>query len=287
MVMYFWLLGIIHSRRRGKDLIYLSLLAIPAGGPYIFSLLKYGKLSLYVAKSTGTHYMSVYKAFELFFDLNIGMLPYIPVALLMFFGVVFRDALFRRKLTVGLQLFILLFIMMYACTASSLWNHGTTGPSRYIIWMLPVVFFVIIKEVDQIKSRKLMYVSILWIAIAIQTLIVFRGGGFTSVLNHTRHTPAAAFVLSHFPALYNPTPEIFAVRTTRHIVNVTKTESDGFIIGEHATPVVYRAGEKCRKALAKGKDAQALKDLCGYIPRSKTAFFENQANQEKLTYVNY
>lgn len=287
MVVFLWLVGILSSKRKWREVVYLSLLAVPAGGPYLFSLLKYGRLSLYAAKSTGTQYMSVYKAMELFFDLNIGMLPYIPVALILFFGVVVRDVWSKRRLTVNLQLLLLLFVMMFACTPSALWNHGTSGPSRYVIWMLPIVFYVVVAGAGGQKPARSWYASLLWIAIAVQAVIVFGGGGFTSNLNHTRHTAAAAFVLDHFPSLYNPTHEIFAARTTHRIVPIETSEEFGFVVGEHATPVVYRYKGKCKKALVKGKDLKALEEMCGYVPASKKAFFENGDNLEKTTYVNY
>jgi hypothetical protein len=205
----------------------------------------------------------------------------------MFFGVLVRDGLIKRKLTPSLQLFVLLFVMMFACTPSALWNHGTTGPSRYIIWMLPIVFYVLIDEVSRIRSARSVYVSFLWIAIVVQGLIIIGGGGFTSSVNHTRHTAAARFVLNHFPSLYNPTHEIFAARTTHLAVPVETSETFGFVVGEHATPVVYRYKGKCKKAMVKGKDEEALKDLCGCIPESKKAFFENDDNREKTIYINY
>ena len=198
-----------------------------------------------------------------------------------------RDVVARRKFTLNLQLLLLLFVMMFACTPSALWNHGTTGPSRYVIWMLPIVFYVLVVEAGAKTSRKSMYAAFLWIAVAVQALIVFGGGGFTSNLNHTRHTAAAAFVLDHFPALYNPTHEIFATRTTHRIVPIETSEEFGFVVSEHETPIVYRYKGKCKKALVKGKDEASLKELCGYIPESMKAFFEDDANKDKAVYVNY
>jgi hypothetical protein len=221
--------------------------------------------------------ISISKALELLFDLNIGMLPYIPIPLIISLGIMARDIVLKRKFSLSLQLFLVMLPMMVLCSSTNLWNHGTCGPNRYVIWMLPLVFYIVISEVQSIPLQTLnrrIYLSLLWIAIAIQGFIVVYGGGFIPHETYIHHTPLARFVLNHFPALYNPTTEIFIKRTRRR-----DELYDGI--------VVYYYNNKCRKALVKGKEEKQLIDLCGYIPKRYINRFRNKENEERRIYINY
>jgi hypothetical protein len=231
--------------------------------------------------------LSVSKAFDLFFDLNIGMLPYIPITLLLAWWVLLRDGLLERRFALAAQLFLLLIAMMIVCTGSRLWNHGTTGPSRYVIWMLPIVVYVVIDAVARVRAARSIYVSLVWVAILSQLGVVMLGGGFKSSVNHTRHTYLAKFVLDHAPALYNPNYEVFDDRTAHRSSVVTRSDSLGFFVHDHRTPVVYRRSGECRKAMVRGRDKEALLDLCGSIPVSKRSFFDDEANKDKTIYIDY
>jgi hypothetical protein len=66
-----------------------------------------------------------------------------------------------------------------------------------------------------------------------------------------RHSYAAHFVLSRWPQLYEPHPDIFRDRTPALF-------EDG--------PHVFRDGAQCRKALARKRDATALEAACGRLP---------------------
>ena len=279
-VVFLWITGMVDSKEKGKDFFVMSLSALPAFTPNIFYYTKFGVPSLLFEKAAALNNMSIFRVWEMFFDLNIGMLPYIPVALFVFFGVVFRDILKKRKASSSIQFVLVMVVMMLFCSLTTNWNSGTSGPTRYVIWMLPLVFYVIIAQ-DNLrfhqKPKRSIYLSILLLAVIIQIIIVFLGGGFipcTSSVNYLYHTPLARFVMNHFPAIYNPSKEIFIERTL-HRVN------------ELDTPVVYYNDKKCKKALAKGKDAKQLAGLCGYIPERYQNFFKNKNNEEKLKYINY
>ena len=41
----------------------------------------------------------------------------------------------------------------YACTANSNWNNDTSGPSRYVVWLLPLLAFVAAEETGGPASR--------------------------------------------------------------------------------------------------------------------------------------
>ena len=93
------------------------------------------------------------------------------------------------------------------------WNHGTAGPARYVVWMMPLIFDSLVRQ-NVLRGGRWMtgrlYATMLAIAITVQAAVVFLEGGLspdeTTYLYHSR---AAAFVLDHFPAAYQPSPNIF------------------------------------------------------------------------------
>ncbi len=272
LVALLWTKGMVDSKKKWKDFFILSLSAIPAFLPNIFYFIKFDTLSLLSKTATSLNNVSFFKVWEMFFDFNIGMLPYIPVTLLIFLGVVLRDGLLRRRMLLSVQLFLLMIIMMLFCALTINWNSGTSGPARYVIWMLPLVFYGVVLQ-DNSRITKQLYRLVLCIAIVGQVLIVFYGGIFICRIFFLEHNILAGFVLNNFPALYNPTKEIFIERTLGRE-------------GVSDTPVVYYYNNKCKKALVKPKDKRQLESLCGYIPKSSRRFFNNE-NSKEDRYINY
>lgn len=275
LVAFLWVVGLVRSMHKRSDVGLLTAAALPAVLPNLFYLLKYGSPSLLAQEAASLDNVSLFKALELFFDLNVGMLPYIPLALVLFFGILARDAFIRRRVVFGHTFVPLLLAMMLACTPTILWNHGTTGPNRYVIWMLPLVFYVLANEISSSAPGRKLYCLALWTTIAVQFAIVLRFGGITPKNTQTHHTYLAKFVLNHFPALYNPTHEIFIARTLHR----TSAEPEG--------PVVYYYKGECRKALVDITDQSELESLCRIIPDSKRRFFSSGGQSKERFYVNY
>ena len=278
-VAFLWIRGLVYSQEKKKDFFLLSLSMIPAIIPAVFYYTKFGIFSLQTPDLSLKN-VSIFKIFDLFFDLSFGMLPYIPIALFLFFGIVIRNIFIRKKVSLSVQIFLLIIAMMFVCSFKGHWHHGTVGPSRYVIWLLPFIFFVLLTE-ENLKSlqkpKGSIYRAVLWIAIIIQVFIVFYGGGFykRKCISYLRHAPLAKFVLNHFPALYNPNHKLFILRTSHTEASLSKI------------PVIYYHAGKCKKALVRGKNEKELKRKCGYIPGNYTNFFKNEENKEVVKYINY
>jgi len=275
---FLWLRAVF---RRGGGLSRLCTLSASltlAAAPYLFYALKYGVPNLIVDRGlAGSAFMSFGKGVELLLDLNIGMLPYIPVTLVLFFWQVGRALLPSVRSWLAFQLLGLLLAMMWLCTATWNWNHGTSGPSRYVIWMLPVVYFVAsgLHVAPAASGSPTGGASLgLGLAVASQVIIVLARGGMIPRQDYHEHSYLARLTLRCCPSLYNPSYEVFAARTLHH--------SDPF-----KGPVVYKDHGFCRKALAKGDHRSALEGLCGSIPKDAASFFDDPENSRKWTYVNY
>jgi len=276
LVAYLWVRGVLELKSF-KSVFILSLSALPAATHNIFYYLKFGVPSLLVAKSTDIGSLSFLKGLEILFDLNIGMLPYIPVILFLFLGIVFRDAFLKRKVNVHIQLFLVMVIMILSCTINPNWNNGSVGPSRYVIWMLPFLFYVIVTDIGPeflLGAKRTFKTGVVWIAIISQCVMVLYGGITASSMSWLKLSPISRVVLDRFPALYNPSGEIFCARIFH----------EG---GCLRTPAVYYRDNKCRKALVAGKDEKALISQCGYIPSGHEQFFAKQENEARRIYINY
>src|SRR6185295_670407 len=121
-----------------------SLALLPAVLPFVFYLGHFGRLTPLVdAGAVALPNLSLGKALELFFDLNLGMLPYLPLALLGAVAAPLVQIASGRQARPLVALWAVLLGMALICSSSGNWNHGTSGPSRYTIWMLPLVLVIL------------------------------------------------------------------------------------------------------------------------------------------------
>jgi hypothetical protein len=257
-----------------------TLAALPAFLPGLFFQWQFGVFNISVRPAEAAQSLSVLRALDLVVDPNLGLLPHVPLTfLLAVLGALL--ALFARRPVPAVQVFILLPLLMYACTANSNWNNGTSGPSRYVVWMLPILAFVAAGETGGPPSRRpgrWTRVALV-LALATQGAAVLVRGGPLAPVDFLEHSPAARFVLDRWPALYNPKPEVFVERTRGY---------EGPVEG----PVVYRDTKgRCRKAWLQWRYAQALVAECGPPPGEMAARLEANSRRPEAkrlrTYVDY
>jgi hypothetical protein len=157
-------------------------------------------------------------------------------------------------------------------SAGVIWNFGTSGPSRYAVWLSPFLIAVAAQ-----LARKPWGVAALVVALAIQAAVLATRFPAWGEDDHTRQSYAATAVLSRWPGAYNPHPDVFLERTPALSAN-----------GPH----VFRdLRGRCRKALAQKRHAQALADACGPLPAEFLARTDETARtglgRAAWHYVNY
>jgi len=272
--------AVIYSRYQIKDAIKYLALCAAAGIPTVFNLLVFGRANL-LTDAISINQISILKIFEIFFDLNLGLIPYIPLILILFFAIIFWRTYINKKLVLELQLLIVLILMMSILAMHNNCNNDTFGPARYSIWMLPFVFFVIVSNIKSIlKSDFLKY--FLAFGLAIQCILMFSttidgvlalNNNLTSILHYRTHSYAAQIALNNIPELYNPTMEIFCERTSH---------SDGYC----DNPSIYKHEGICKKAALTCEGLDKLASECGYISEKiKNKCSTNEKNT--WFYVNY
>lgn len=223
-----------------KNLIY----SLPAVTPFLFYYLRFGTFNL-ISKVGGTDLslISIKKVLELFFDPNIGVIFFVPVAII---GVTAAlISLFLKKIPkyYKLEFLFLIIIMILMCvlsTSTTNWNHSTLGTSRYAIWsIIPIGSFLLFEILSILKIKKVVSL-LLWIVVFYQLIILIIGGGFTPNGRFGAYgmTPFAQVFLNNAPEFYNPSIEIFEARV---LCDEKKCNY----------PIIYKRDEICLKALSK------------------------------------
>jgi hypothetical protein len=267
-------------QRSVRTALLAGMAALPALLPAAFFQSQFGVLNLSVRPAEAAESLSALRALDLAVDPNLGLLPHAPLTLLFGLGGAL-GALRRRKVVPALLVLVLLPALAFACTANSNWNNDTTGPNRYVVWMLPILALVAAGETALGPTRPLgrAWGWALGLAVATQAVAVLARGGPLARSDFLEHSRAARFVLDRRPSLYRPAPEVFVERTLHHE-------------GPFEGPVVYRDAQgRCRKAFLQWRQAEALLARCGPPTGEMAARLAEDSRRKDTkrawTYVDY
>ena len=264
------------SRARVWALVLAAGLALASP---LFFLAQFSTPNLAAYETAGAQAMGIGKALGLILDPELGLVRYAPftVALLLALVVV---AVRRPSRRVEGALVVVLAAMMLLCSATGNWNHGTTGPSRYVVWMFPVIAYLLTlgpAATDLLARPRGIWAAMLAVAVIAQGAVAVARGGVQSPLDYLQHSTMARTILDRWPAAYDPDFEVFRERTAH-----TEADLDG--------PFIHERDGRCRKALARWKHADALRAHCGPIPDAARPFFESRPPKEEKSrwvYVDY
>jgi hypothetical protein len=285
----FWLEAAWVSRRLARADLWRamrgpSLALVPVVVPALFSRVAYAHASpLALAGAFDPRNISAARVLELFFDLNLGLLPYVPLTLAL--SLVFAAAQLAGRAgraSAGVSwLVVALAATATVVTGAANWNHGTVGPSRYGLWLLPFVLILVAEGLEAFAGRQGRWVLALAVAAAFsQATIVLTRGGLHAPEDYTRHSLPARLVLDAWPAAYNPSREVFIERTLHLEINPDLPWSD---------PVVYRSPKGCRKAWLQKRHLPDVAASCGAAPPYGPDFRALKARQgpEAWAYVSW
>jgi hypothetical protein len=273
----FWAEGAWVARQFGRNgdrraIGRLTLAFAPAFLPTVFGLVVFGRPSpLHLAGAYDVRHVSAVRALELVFDLNLGLLPYVPLALTLGVMLPVLSLACRRTGTAtgpgprsaagsrgSAWLLVAAALVALASTGAANWNHGTVGPSRYGLWLLPFLFVLLAEALEVAGGRlRRVVLPLAVLAVLSQAAITLVRGGVHAPEDYTRHSPVARWVLDRWPALYNPTTEIFIERTEHREINPDLPRTDA---------VVYRSADGCRKAWLQKRHIPDVAPTCGGPP---------------------
>jgi hypothetical protein len=262
---------------RGKAAVVgLALAVLPAVLPFAWSQWAFGTPSVLARDTTTPANVSLGRALELVVDLNIGLLPWMPLVVAAAAAASLRAAARRRAVLVGVGGWALLLAMAVLCTPTHNWNHGTFGPSRYAVWLVPLLIVMAVQPLRE-ERPPVGLLALAAAAVAVQAAIVLGRGGLPARMDHLEHSPPARVVLDRWPSLYNPSFEVFSERTRHREV----PWDDG--------PSVYRVGGGCRKVLMQRRHAAEVRAACGADPRGLDPFMARMrgAGRETWAYLEF
>jgi hypothetical protein len=195
-----------------KDIIITWLYFIPFFIPFIFYYTKFGTWSI-IGSTLEFNSNSLDKIWSLFFDLNMGMVIFIPLVIILFLAMMIRGII---KLQYNSFIYLCtLIIIAFACTPQRNWNSGMSGINRYGVWILPIVIYFVVIELDKNKDsckQRVIDISLL-VSVGIMSIIILFSGGLVCNSSYLEFSPTAKFVLDKIPSIYNPEKEIFGERT--------------------------------------------------------------------------
>ncbi len=266
IILYGWKAANLHIR----ELSLLSVCASISVIPYIFYYLNYHVLSLIVScGAANVSDISFDKIFSLFFDLNFGMLPYIP--LLMFLSIIMLIASIARKKPAIPSLWLVLIMMATMCSTSVNWNCGMMYINRYSVWMLPIIVLICIYEIPRFSAKNMniyLFASFVITLLIIGHLLYNYDCG-----NHIKFNFVSNEVLINTPGLYNPPYDVFAERALGR--------EGGF---GNLLPIIYTYNGIPRKALT---DYEGLSLIERFTGKSIKKTNLDMIKKLKIGYINY
>jgi hypothetical protein len=217
------------------------------------------------------------RVFGFFFDLNQGMVLSIGLFLFIYFVLfLFRvvEIINSRKTNTWdfLPLVILAMTLLVSCMSN--WNHGMAVVNRYAVWMsVPLMFhgYVLLKEL-RLPWR---------IFLACLGTLSQLGLWYIHLPYHQfdwsnlQHMPLAKWTLSHYPAYYNPDPQIFIART--HQV---------FDFSQNSSPILYFNEKSQLKKIAVHESNVDTLRYFGYTPGPMSEYYCVRSGNERWYYIN-
>jgi hypothetical protein len=196
--------------------------------PYAFFYEAFRVPSIIATFATDFSLIGFERAWSLVFDLNEGMLFGLPGLLL---GTLAATALGllaaprserRRLATNALATALVIACMAVPTFAIHNWNSGASVLIRYGYWLaMPLLpLFGELAQHAGVRSRWILF----GVAALLQIAVIAVHGVWGQHYSYVRHTWAAKRVLGHFPAAYNPVPEIFYERTLGSERPLAKTQ---------------------------------------------------------------
>lgn len=217
------------------------------------------------------------RVFGFFFDLNQGMILSIGLFLFIYFFLfLLRLVEIIKSRTTNtwdfLPLVILAMTLLVSCMSN--WNHGMAVVNRYAVWMsVPIMChgYVLLKEL-----RLSWRISLASLGALSQLGLWYIHLPYNQFdWSNLQHMPSAKWTLSHYPAYYNPDPQIFIART--HQV---------FDFSKNSSPVLYfNEQNQLQKIAVHESNVDTLKYF-GYTPGPMSEYCCVRSGKERWYYIN-
>ncbi|MDO8737137.1 MAG: hypothetical protein Q7K29_08685 [Thermoleophilia bacterium] len=191
--------------------------SLPAFAPMIFYYINYGTPNL-IFKTGGAScaVISFQRTSSFLFDLNQGLLPYLPGILIFFTFLLLRN--WKQKEWRIYELALVIASMVLLAQTTTNWNSDAEGIMRYGVWMLPLFIWAIIDgsnlafRTDRIFLGVILVMQLI-IVLSFPSWFFAQKIGLSDPSPYVENNRLASYLLDNHPSLYNPLPEIFLERT--------------------------------------------------------------------------
>ena len=200
--------GAAMRRVLSRDTVLASvLLILLAAVPVLFNLMRFGVPSVIAVLATDPGLISLGRLASFFFDLNQGAIVGFPAAMLLILAQLgANDRLRWLPHTLAAILFSVAMALPSLSTVN--WNSGAAGMMRYAFWGGMPLLYLALSWLQRVPRWRPVPVVLLAALLLVQLGTIQYARSYTNVT----FSPAAAFMLARFPALYAPEPEIFVER---------------------------------------------------------------------------
>lgn len=135
------------SKTKLYNFIVTGIISLIVFIPFIFYYYYFGTFSLIGKYATDLHTISLAKILSLFFDLNFGLIIYVPVI----FGLIIYSVIKRNIYAIISLITVVLFAVIDSAQLN--WNPGIMLIHRYSYWMIPVLLFGCLYSFKYIKDK--------------------------------------------------------------------------------------------------------------------------------------
>ena len=158
-ILVFELVNLIKNKSKDNliNFIKLSCCSTIVLIPYIFYYVNYGTPSLIGKYATDTSSISFAKIMSLFFDLNFGLIIYVPILI----GIIIYLICKKDKIAILSAMTVFLFAIIDSAQLN--WNSGMMLINRYSYWMIPVLMFGCFEYFVKLSDKKRLIVLLLTI----------------------------------------------------------------------------------------------------------------------------
>jgi len=233
-----------------KKLLYLLLVSFISCTYYIYNFYFFHTFLLVLSYGASSlAYISWERVIGVFFDLNAGIITYMPLALILSVFLI-PYSLFVRGDNRIILLWGIVLAMSIASATTSNWNYGMQSIFRYAVWMLPI-FILIVVFISEYSTHYL-------VSLLLLLTLISSGMITTSCLLDYRNNTCFTFnslskeIMVVSPAFYNPEYEIFGERSI---------SADSLNSMKKAFPVLVTYGQDTRKIFTNDENLDALKKM--------------------------
>jgi len=228
--------------RRNGEMVRVALAGAVALVPMAFYFATFRLLSPLSAGFAGWDNVSVARFAGFFFDLDMGLLPYLPFVTLGFVVAV-AVAIVRFDRWAIARAAVIAGMVILAATTARGWNSASVGLMRYGVWVLPVILWVVVEGSGAKRREALMAAAL--ISVQLAAILI---SPVVSLPNANGHGLLGRLALAKAPWLYSPPAEQFVARTTGRDVSASEFQPVGFASRGTVTKVLADEAHLARLA---------------------------------------